>query len=45
MVYILLFIKHSVKLEFSPNLLSVNFKEREPHFYSILELRLPFNSN
>jgi hypothetical protein len=40
----LLFIKHSVKLKFGPNLLIVNFKEREPHFHSILELRIPFNS-
>lgn len=44
MVVILLFIKHSVKLKFGPNLLIVNFKEREPHFHSILELRIPFNS-
>lgn len=39
MVYILLFIKHSVKLEFSPSLLMVDFQEREPHFHSIPELR------
>jgi len=44
MVYILLFIKHSVKLEFSPSLLMADFQEREPHFHSILELRIPFNS-